>query len=326
MATVFSTTPIHPDQADRLSEAGHRLVVHGKPPIDRPRLLEAIGDADALLSLLGDRIDEEVLRAGRSLRIVANIAVGYENVDVEAARDLGIVVTNTPDVLTEATADQTFALLLAAARRMPEADASVRAGRFPAWRLDQPLLGLDVSGKTLGILGTGRIGSAVARRGRLGFGMRVLYHSRTRREKLEKEIEAEFVSLERLLAESDFLWIHVPGTEETRHLIDADALARMKPTAVLVNAARGSVVDEEALADALEAGTIAGAGLDVFEREPEVCPKLLGLTEHVALAPHLGSATRDTRHAMVRLAVDNVLAVLGGSAPITPVGVGIPPS
>jgi len=320
MSNVFSTTPLFADQAQRIVAAGHDLLVPDEEArMPRREILAGIVDAEGLLCLLGDRIDEEVLRAGRSLRIVANIAVGYENVDVGAARQLGITVTNTPDVLTEATADMTFALLLAAARRIPEADASVRAGRFPAWRLDQPLLGLDVHGKTLGILGMGRIGSAVARRGRLGFGMRVLYHSRTRREELEREIGAELVSFERLLEESDFLCVHVPGTDATRHLIDADALARMKPSAVLVNAARGPVVDEEALADALGAGTIAGAGLDVFEREPEVHPKLLALSERVVLAPHLGSATRDTRHAMVRLAVDNVLAVLAGQNPITPV-------
>jgi len=320
MSNVFSTTPLFAGQAQRIVDAGHDLRgSDAKVRMPRREILAGIVDAEGLLCLLGDRIDEEVLRAGRSLRIVANIAVGHENVDVDAARRLGITVTNTPDVLTEATADMTFALLLAAARRIPEADASVRAGRFPTWRLDQPLLGLDVHGKTLGILGMGRIGSAVARRGRLGFGMHVLYHSRTRREELEREIGAELVSFERLLEESDFLCVHVPGTEETRHLIDADALARMKPSAVLVNAARGPVVDEEALADALEAGTIAGAGLDVFEREPEVHPKILALSERVVLAPHLGSATRETRHAMVRLAVDNVLAVLAGQNPITPV-------
>jgi glyoxylate reductase len=321
MAVIFSTTPLFPDQEARLSGAGHALHrVDEEPPIARSSVLAGVKGADALLSLLTDRVDEEVLTAGRSLKLVANIAVGYENVDVEAARRLGITVTNTPDVLTEATADQTFALLLAAARRVPEADRAVRDGRFPPWRLDQPLLGLDVHGKTLGIVGMGRIGAAVARRGRLGFGMQILYHSRTRREGVERSLDARFVSFDDLLTESDIVSIHVPGTAETRHLFDAAAFERMKATAILINAARGSVVDEAALASALEQGTIAGAGLDVFEDEPDVCPDLLRLKRHVVLAPHLGSATRDTRHAMVRLAVDNVLAVLEGRPAITPAG------
>jgi glyoxylate reductase len=320
MTTVFSTTPLYEDQADRLRAAGHRLSLpESVGPIGREGLLRGVSGAEALVCLLTDRIDEEALSAGRSLKVVANVAVGYENVDVEAARELGIVVTNTPDVLTEATADLTFALLLAAARRIVEADRAVRDGRFPPWSLDQPLLGMDVHGKTLGIVGMGRIGAAVARRGRLGFGMRILYQNRTRNEAAERELDAEYVSFDRLLADSDFLSVHVPKTAETHHLFDADAFARMKPTAILINAARGPVVDEAALADALEASVIAGAGLDVYEDEPTVHPKLLGLTERVVLAPHLGSATRETRHKMVELAVDNVLAVLGGRAPITPV-------
>ena len=320
MATVFSTTTLYEDQADRLRAAGHRLDLHESVgPIDREELLCGVADAEALVCLLTDRIDEEILRAGGSLKIVANVAVGYENIDVEAASQLGIMVTNTPDVLTEATADLTFALLLAAARRIAEADRAVREGRFPAWSLDQPLLGLDVHGKTLGIVVMGRIGTAVARRGALGFGMPILYHSRTWHEDAARELEAEYVSFEQLLAGSDFVSIHVPKTTETRHLFDADAFARMKPTAILINPARGSVVDEAALVDALEAGAIAGAGLDVYENEPTVHPKLLALTERIVLAPHLGSATRETRHAMARLAVDNVLGVLRGELPTTPV-------
>jgi glyoxylate reductase len=320
MADVFSTTPLFPDQTRRFADAGHALRVReGDGPIDRGELLTGVREAEALVCLLTDRIDEEVLSSGRSLKVVADVAVGYENVDIEAARRLGILVTNTPDVLTEATADLTFALLLAAARRIAEADRAVRDGRFPPWSLDQPLLGMDVHGKTLGIVGMGRIGAAVARRGRLGFGMRILYHNRTRNEAAECELDAEYVSFDRLLADSDFISVHVPKTAETHHLFDADAFARMKATAILINAARGPVVDEAALAEALEASVIAGAGLDVYENEPTVHPKLLGLTERVVLAPHLGSATRETRHAMVRLAVDNVLAVLGGRAPTTPV-------
>jgi len=320
MSKILSTTPLFEAEAERLGAAGHELWMPAQPgTLSDANLLSRLSEAEALLCLLSDRIDAEILRAGSCLKLVANIAVGYENVDVDAARDLGIAVTNTPDVLTEATADMTFALLLAAARRIPEANAALRDGQFPVWRLDQPLLGLDVHGKTLGILGMGRIGSAVARRGRLGFGMRVLYYNRTRREEVEEEIGAEFVPFDRLLKESDFLCVHVPGTDETRHLMDADALSLMKPTAILVNAARGPVVDEAALGDALAKGTIAGAGLDVFEREPDVHPTLLAASERVVLTPHLGSATRDTRRAMVCLAVDNVLAVLSGEGAITPV-------
>jgi len=320
MARVLSTTPLFPDQAERMAAASHELQTpSGDEPMTRQELLHQLPEAEGLLCLLSDRIDEELLRTGTSLKVVANIAVGYENVDVEVARELGIAVTNTPDVLTEATADQAFALLLAVARRVPEADRAVREGRFPPWRLEQDLLGADVSGKTLGVVGMGRIGAAVARRGRNGFGMRVLYASRSRKGDIERELRAEFVPLDRLLAESDFVSLHVPGTAETRHLIDATALARMKPSAFLINVARGPVIDEAALADALESGVIAGAGLDVFEEEPTVHPKLLKLKERVVLAPHLGSATRATRYAMVRLAVDNVLAVLAGQPPLTPV-------
>ncbi len=320
MATVFSTTRLYEEEAKRLSDAGHRQQTYdGAAPPGRADLLAGVRGADALISLLTDRIDEDVLRAGESLRIVANVAAGYENIDVEAANRRGVVVTNTPDVLTEATADLTFALLLAAARRIPEADSAVREGRFPPWRLDQPLLGVDVHDAILGVVGMGRIGSAVARRGRLGFGMRILYHSQSRNEATERDLGAEPVSFERLLAESDFVCVHVPYTDETHHLFDADAFARMKPTAILVNAARGPIIDEAALARALEEGTVGGAGLDVFEDEPDVHPALLELTERVVLSPHLGSATGETRRGMVRLAVDNVLAVLGGEAAITPV-------
>jgi glyoxylate reductase len=320
MAKIVCSAKLFPDQIDRMREAGHEAWIHeSEGPIARDRLKAELTDAEGLVCLLTDGIDRALLRAAPNLRVVANVAVGYENIDIEAARELGILVTNTPDVLTEATADLTFALLLAAARRIAEADRAVRDGRFPPWSLDQPLLGMDVHGKTLGIVGMGRIGAAVARRGRLGFGMRILYHNRTPNEAAERELDAEYVSFDRLLADSDFVSVHVPKTAETHHLVDRDAFARMKPTAILVNVARGPVVDEEALVRALETGEIAGAGIDVYEHEPTVHPKLLGLTERVVLAPHLGSATRETRHAMAVLAVDNVLAVLRGEPPVTPV-------
>ena len=322
MAKVVCTSYVFPEEIGRLEAAGHRVVgPESEAPLPRARWIAELSDADALVCLLTDRVDREALRAGRSLRIVANVAVGYENVDVDvdAARERGIVVTNTPDVLTEATADLTFALLLGAARRIAEADAAVRRGAFPAWGLDQALTGSDVHGKTLGIVGMGRIGAAVARRGHSGFGMRILYHNRARNASAEAEFGAGKVAFERLLAESDFVSVHVPLTDETRHLFDRDAFARMKRTAILVNVARGPVVEEDALVRALEEGEIAGAGIDVFEREPDVHPGLIRLRERIVLSPHLGSATRETRHSMARLAVDNVLSVLAGEPPLTPV-------
>ena len=320
MAKVVCTSYLFPNEVDRIEAAGHTVWIHeGEGPIPRERLVAELSDAEALVCQLTDRIDGDLLALASGLRIVANVAVGYENVDVGAACERGIVVSNTPDVLTEATADLTFALLLAAARRVAEGDATVRRGGFPAWGLDQPLTGSDVHGKTLGIVGMGRIGTAVARRGRLGFGMKILYHNRTRNEVAERELGAKRIGFEKLLEESDFVCVHVPLTDATRHLFGPEAFTRMKPTAILVNVARGPVVDEEALVRALETGEIAGAGIDVYEHEPHVHPDLLRLTERVALTPHLGSATRETRYAMAQLAVDNVLAVLAGKEPITPV-------
>ena len=321
MAKIVCTSYLFSDQIDRMKAAGHKVWIHrGDEPVPRDRLVAELADAEGLICLFTDRIDRELLSAAPGLRVVANVAVGYENIDVDTARERGIAVTNTPDVLTGSTADLTFALLLAAARRIAEGDATVRRGEFPTWGLDQPLIGVDVHGKTLGIVGMGRIGTAVARRGRLGFGMRILYYNRTRNEEGERELAAERVSFHRLLAESDFVCVHVPLTDETRHLFDRDAFRWMKPTAVLVNVARGPVVDEAALVRALEEGAIAGAGIDVFEHEPDVHPGLIRLREQVVLTPHLGSATRETRRSMAKLAVDNVLAVLSGEPPITPVG------
>ena len=320
MSKIVCTSFLFPELVQRLEAAGHEVWIHsGNGPVACGRWTAELSDADALICLLTDRIDRELLLGAPSLRVVANVAVGYENIDVGAATDLGIVVTNTPDVLTEATADLTFALLLAAARRIAEGDATVRRGEFPAWGLDQALTGSDVHGKTLGIVGMGRIGTAVARRGRLGFGMEVLYHGRTRSETVERELDARYVTLGTLLEESDFVCVHVPLTDETRHLFNAAVFARMKPTAILINVSRGPVVDEGALARALQQGAIAGAGLDVYENEPSVHPRLLALRERVVLTPHIGSATRETRHRMADLAISNVLSVLAGNAPITPV-------
>jgi glyoxylate reductase len=264
-----------------------------------------------------DTIDAEVLGAAARLKVVANVAVGYNNIDVAAAHRRGIVVTNTPDVLTDTTADFAWALLMATARRVVEADGYVRAGKWHRWEFLR-LLGGDVHAKTLGVIGFGRIGRAVARRA-LGFDMRVLYCDTVRADvATEAELRATFVDKAVLLRESDFVTLHSVLTPETRHLIDAEALRSMKPSAYLINAARGPIVDEAALVRALTERWIAGAGLDVFEAEPTVHPGLLGL-DNVVLAPHIASASEATRHKMATLAVENCLAVLDGKPPLTPV-------
>ena len=283
--------------------------------VDRPEgggglthdeLVTRVAGQQGLLSMVTDVVDRSVVEAGTSLRIIANVAVGYNNVDVDAAGERGIIVTNTPDVLTDATADLTLALILAATRRLGEGERLVRRAAWEGWAFDQ-LLGMQLRGRQIGIVGFGRIGKAVAERV-VAFGMTVAHTSRS----------GGGVPLDRLLATSDIVSLHVPLTPDTHHLIGQAELARMKRSAYLINTTRGPVVDEEALAWALRSRLIAGAGLDVYEREPEVHPDLLTL-ENVVLAPHLGSATTDTRTAMADLAVSNVIAVLGDEAPLTPV-------
>ncbi len=284
-------------------------------PATRDELLAGAAGADAVLAMLTDRIDGELLDAAPRLRVVANMAVGFDNLDVAAATARGVVVTNTPGVLTDATADLAFALLLAAARRLGEGERLVRGERWKVWGPRQ-LLGRPVAGQTLGIVGLGAIGSAVARRGR-GFDMPVLYCNRRAAPAAEAETGARRVELDELLATSDFVSLHAPLNEDSRHLIDAAALGRMKPTAVLVNTARGALVDEAALVEALRSGTIAGAGLDVYEDEPRLAPGLAEL-DNVVVIPHIGSATTTARAAMVELACANIVAVLSGQVPPTP--------
>lgn len=285
----------------------------GAEAIPREELLTRVRGKDALICLLTDAVDVGVLdAAGSPLKIVADIAVGYNNIDVAACRARNIAVTNTPDVLTNACADFTWALILAITRRLGEAERVVRAGQWKGWGLDY-MLGTELRGKQLGIVGMGRIAHAVAERAP-AFGVRVVYSSRT-----PKPLAgAEHVSFERLLATSDIVSLHCPLTPDTRHLIDQKALTRMKRSAYLINTARGPVVDEAALAWALRERVITGAALDVYEKEPEVHPDLLAL-DNVLLIPHLASATTETRTAMADLAVSNVLAVLDGRPPLTPV-------
>ncbi|HZU97761.1 MAG TPA: D-glycerate dehydrogenase [Planctomycetota bacterium] len=284
-------------------------------PLDRPlgrdELLRELASRDGAIVLLMDRIDDELLGHLPRLRAIGCFSVGTDNVDLEAARRRGVSVANAPDVLTDATADMAFALLLACARRVVEGDSIVRTGKFEGW---SPLyhLGLDVSGKTLGVLGAGRIGQALLRRAR-GFGMRLLYTSREAKPEIDC-VGAERVSKETLLRESDFVSVHLALAKETRHAIDEAALSLMKPTAVLVNTARGPIVDERALVRALRERRIFGAGLDVFEDEPALAPGLAELP-NVVLAPHVGSATRGTRAGMARLAATGLLALLRGETP-----------
>jgi len=308
-----------PDPAIELLEgAGGVWVSPHDRPLSADELHAAVAGADAAVTLLHDRVDDAFLdAAGPGLRIVANVAVGYDNVDVEACARRDVVVSNTPGVLTEATADIAFALILMSTRRLGEGERLIRARTPWSWSMFF-MLGTGLQGKTLGIVGLGKIGQATARRAR-AFGMEIAYAGRRRApDELEAELGARFLPLDELLATADVVSLHCPLSSETRHLIDATALARMRPSSHLVNTTRGPVVDEAALAEALRAGAIAGAGLDVFEREPEVHPELLGL-ENVVLIPHLGSATIETRTAMGVLAAENVAAVLGGSAPVTPV-------
>src|ERR1051326_911999 len=273
-------------------------------PLSRQELLASLKGKDGLISQISDTIDDEVL-SSPGLKVVANVAVGYNNIDAAAATRRGVVVTNTPDVLTDTTADFAWALLMSAARRVVEADRFVRSGEWRTWRWDL-LWGMDVHGKTLGVLGFGRIGRAVARRA-LGFDMRVIYHDTVRSSpEIERELKATYVDRDTLLREADFVTLHVLLSANTRHLIDERALRSMKKTAVLVNAARGPIVDEAALARALREGWIAAAGLDVFEEEPKVHPELLPLA-NVVMAPHIASASFDTRVAMSTLAVRNCL-------------------
>lgn len=277
-------------------------------PPNRDTLLAGIRDADALICTLAERIDASILSETSHLRVIANYAVGYNNIDLEAARALEIIVTNTPDILTESTADLTWALLLATARRVPEGHGLVQQGAWSGWEPRQ-LLGTDVFGHTLGIIGMGRIGQAVARR-TVGFNMPVLYHTRTAKDFADQS-SWKSMALDDVLAQADFLTLHVPLTPDTHHLIGPRELQLMRPTAYLINVARGPVVDEVALVEALREGRLAGAGLDVYEHEPHIHPGLLALS-HVVTLPHLGSATHATRIRMGMVCLENVCAVMDG--------------
>jgi lactate dehydrogenase-like 2-hydroxyacid dehydrogenase len=285
-------------------------------PLGAAGLARAMREADGLLPCVADKVTADLLGApGRRVKIVANYGVGYNNIDVAAAKENGVVVTNTPDVLTEDTADLAITLMLATARRVGEGERELRSGRWSGWRPTH-MLATQVHGKTLGLIGIGRIGRAVARRAHLGFGMRIIYHDPYPLGEAEAAaLSAERKeSIEAVLRESDFVSLHCPATPETRHLMNAARFAQMRKGSILINTARGDVVNESDLIAALRAGTISGAGLDVFEKEPSVPPELTSM-ENVVLLPHLGSATMETRVAMGMRAIDNLEAFFGGTAP-----------
>ncbi|HUP65646.1 MAG TPA: D-glycerate dehydrogenase [Thermoanaerobaculia bacterium] len=310
--TVVMSSPI-PSIAREILSQRYEVVEHSASGTRSEETMALMAvEADGLITLNHDPVTRRVLESNPNLRIVANYAVGVDNIDLSAASELGIVVTNTPGVLTEATADLTMALLLAAARRVPEGDRMVRSGEFHGWDPFM-LLGASLQRKRLGIIGMGRIGTAVARRAR-SFGMEITYHSRSAHEEAERELGALRLDFDELISTSDFVSLHLPLKAETRHMIDRSALERMKPGAYLINASRGPLVDESALADALTAGTIRGAALDVYEREPAVEPRLLPL-DNVILLPHLGSATEEARTEMARIVATEVTAVLEGGRP-----------
>lgn len=297
-----------------------RIVLTHKIPEAGMRLLEPLrpgptvtADTEGILCLLLFRVDRAVLDAAPKLKVVSNMAVGYDNIDIAACKERGVIVCNTPGVLTETTADLAWALILSAARRIAEGDRFVRAGKFTVWDVNL-LLGMDVHGKTLGIVGAGGIGQAVGRRA-TGFGMRILYTSRTRKVLFEQQTGAQCVQLEALLRESDFVVVTCALNKETHHLLNADRLRRMKPTAVLVNVARGPIIDEAALTRALQRKEIFAAGLDVYELEPKLTEGLQEL-DNVVLLPHIGSASVETRNKMAELAARNLINVLEGREPL----------
>ncbi|MGB6881807.1 MAG: D-glycerate dehydrogenase [Microgenomates group bacterium] len=312
---IFVTRKIPGKALEKLMTSEYEVTVSEfDRPLTQEELVEKVKGADALLTLLTDRIDGDLMDvAGPQLRVVSNYAVGFDNINIKAATDRGIVITNAPsDEVNEAVAEHTWALILSLARRIVEADEATKRGAFKGWEPDI-FLGTSLIGKTLGIIGMGRIGTMVARRSK-GYQMTVLYNKRHRDEKTEKELGVTFAELDELLAKSDFVTLHVPLTEETRHMINKETLGKMKKGSYLINTARGSVVDENDLVEALRLGHLAGAALDVFDNEPNINPELVGM-ENVILTPHIASATREAREKYGQLAVEAILDVLEGKKP-----------
>jgi len=312
---IFVTRKIPGEHLEKLKEAGHEVVVSEfNRPLTGEELVAAVKGVDAILSLLTDRIDGDLMdAAGPQLKIISNYAVGFDNIDVTGATDRGIVVVNTPsDEVNEAVAEHTWALILALARRIVESDEAVRRGGYKGWEPDI-FIGVSIIGKTLGIVGLGRIGSMVARRAK-GYNMTVLYNKHDPDPEAEKELGVAFASLDELLAKSDFVSLHVPLTDETRHMINAETLAKMKKGSFLVNTARGPVVDERSLVEALKSGHLGGVALDVFDNEPNIDPELLAMPNTIT-TPHIASATFEARNKMGEMAVEAILDTLEGEKP-----------
>lgn len=312
---VYITYQI-PEIAVRLLKEHFEVEVNRGKHLSKKELIEKIKDADGVLCLLNNTIDAEVMDNAKRIKIFANYAVGFNNIDVLEAKKRGIIVTNTPDVLTDATADLAFTLLLSVARRIVEADKFTREGKFTGWEPNL-FLGCDIKGKTLGIIGAGRIGKAFAKRS-MGFDMKIIYHNRRRDLEFERDFNAVYVDKETLIKESDFISLHAPLTDETYHIISEKDFDMMKETAILINTARGPLVDEKALVKALKNRRIFGAGLDVYEFEPQIEEEFKSM-DNVILLPHIGSATINTRNEMARLAAENIIRVLKGQKPLTPV-------
>lgn len=311
-------TAIIPEVATKILEENGIEVIQNKSylPIDKKKFLNRAKDCDGILCLLSNKIDKEIIDGLPKVKVIANYAVGFNNIDVDYATQKKIWVTNTPDVLTNATADLAFALLLACARRIVEADEFTRKGKFKIWQSDL-MLGKELNGHTVGIIGAGRIGQAFGRRSK-GFGMKILYFDKKRIIEFEKETGAKFSTLNQLLKKSDFISIHTPLTKETYHLIDKKEFEMMKDGAILINTARGEIINEKELVNALKSGKLFSAGLDVYEFEPKITKDLLKM-KNVVLLPHIGSATFETRTKMAELAAKNIVNVLRGKKPITPV-------
>ncbi len=317
---VFVTRNIPNAGIKKLKSAGLEVIVSNKNDIlTHSELIEQLKELnpDAVLCLLTDRIDKEVFDAAPNAKIFANYAVGFDNIDLSEAKRRSIIITNTPEVLTEAVAEHAAALIMSLARRIREADIFLRQGRYKGW---DPLLllGMELKGKTLGIIGCGRIGKRLAEIMHHGFGMKIDYYDQNQNEALEKELLAEFSDIDTLLSQADVVSIHLPATPETKHLINTGRLSRMKPTSLLINTARGSIIDEIALTNALKEKDIAGAALDVFEDELAVHPELLTLS-NIIMTPHIGSATLEAREKMSLLAADNIISVLNNQTPQNPV-------
>jgi glyoxylate reductase len=316
MDRVYISRKIFDEGLDVLRREGISFVMNEDDVhLSKQEMIHNVQGFQGLICLLTDTIDEDVFESSPELRVVSNVAVGFNNIDIAAATRHGLIVTNTPGVLTETTADLTFALMICTARRIAEADKYTREGKFDGWRLRQPHLGTDIHGKILGIAGMGSVGIALAKRAKLGFGMDIIYYDERQSKEAEEKLGARRVSFEDLLKNSDFLSIHVPLTDKTRHLFGTREFERMKPGSYLINTSRGPVVDECALVEALKNGRIAGAGLDVFEDEPRINPELLKLERNVVLTPHIGSASYATRIRMSVVAAENMAAALKGKQP-----------